>query len=352
MSPPDDGDREPSDSPLSDPPEDHSEDPPEDTPPRETADDSDPPADDDTGERTRPADDDTDDHGSPAGVGESEGGSREDCPSANGGDPTTAGGHRNEIEGGVTNGTAEVDRDRPRKLDDDDPADEDDGTDWGVFVYDVVNSAVAVLLVGALLFAVSGVWPPMVAVESPSMTPHMKTGDLVFVMEETRFPGEGAHDDTGVVTARVGETTDADYRKFQRQGDVIVYKPDGNGDATPIIHRAMFWVNESENWYDKADKQSLGRYSACGNSTDEALPNCPAPHAGFITKGDANSRYDQVDQLSGPVKPSWVVGTAEVRIPLLGCIRLRSDRCANGVFGTVTAGAPPGCERCRVPVDR
>jgi signal peptidase len=263
----------------------------------------------------------------------------------------TVDGHSGEIEAGVTDGTGDADRDRPRKLDADESADGDEsegeGTNWRVFAYDIVNSAVAVLLVGALLFAISGVWPPMVAVESPSMDPHMKTGDLVFVMEETRFPGEGA--EAGVVTARVGETTDVDYRKFDRQGDVIVYRPDGNGDTTPIIHRAMFWVEEGENWYDKADKQSIGRYSVCGNSTSEALPNCPAPHAGFITKGDANGRYDQVDQLSEPVRPAWVVGTAEVRIPKLGCLRLRSDRCANGVFGVVGQTAPPGCERCRVP---
>ncbi|MEF8852817.1 MAG: S26 family signal peptidase [Haloarculaceae archaeon] len=212
--------------------------------------------------------------------------------------------------------------------------------DWKVFVYDVVNSAVAVLLVGALLFAVSGVWPPMVAVESPSMTPHMETGDLVFVMEETRFPGEG--DREGVVTTRTGRTTDVDYRKFGRQGDVIVYTPDGNGDATPIIHRAMFWVEDGENWYDKADRQSVGRYDRCGESTEKAMPNCPAPHAGFVTKGDANSRYDQVDGLSGPVKPAWVVGTAEARIPLLGCIRLRSDRCSVGTATLVGGTAPVG----------
>jgi len=227
--------------------------------------------------------------------------------------------------------------------------DETEQIDWRTFAYDVVNSAVAVLLVGALLFAVSGVWPPMVAVESPSMTPQMQTGDLVFVMEETRFPGEGAHAGTGVVTARVGETSDADYRKFQRQGDVIVYEPRGNGETTPIIHRAMFWVNESENWYEKADKQAIGRYDACGETPGEALPNCPAPRDGFVTKGDANARYDQVDELSGPVKPAWIVGTAEVRVPLLGCIRLRSERCANGVLGTVSPTAPAGCERCRLP---
>jgi len=350
MSPPDDGDREPSDANPSDSPED--------PPPHGTADDSDRPTDDDTGAEDRLPADEPSHRDSSAGVRESDSDRRDARPAANREDSLAAGSQRDEVGATETERTADADRNRPRKLDErgtgdeDGTGDEEDGTDWWVFVYDIVNSAVAVLLVGALLFAVSGVWPPMVAVESPSMTPHMKTGDLVFVMEETRFPGEGAQDDTGVVTHQTGATTDADYRKFKRQGDVIVYQPNGNGDTTPIIHRAMFWVEEGENWYDRADKQSIGRYSACGNSTSEALPNCPAPHDGFITKGDANGRYDQVDQLSGPVRPAWVVGTAEVRIPLLGCLRLRSDRCANGIFGTVGQAAPPGCERCRVPVGR
>ncbi|WP_459193501.1 S24/S26 family peptidase [Halosimplex sp. J119] len=222
---------------------------------------------------------------------------------------------------------------------------EDDGA-LRTFVVDVLSSAIAVLLVGVLLFAVSGVWPPMVAVESPSMTPHMKTGDLVFVMEEHRFPGDGAVAGTGVVTADTGEQTD--YRKFAKNGDVIIYKPDGSETATPIIHRAMFWVNESENWYDEADRQSVGRYSECGETPDEAMPNCPAPHAGFVTKGDANGLYDQVQPLSGPVKPAWVVGTAEVRIPKLGCIRLRSEGCMNGALGFAVpdASATPFEQSC------
>ncbi len=171
----------------------------------------------------------------------------------------------------------------------------------------------------------------MVAIESPSMTPHMKTGDLVFVMEEERFPGDGAVAGTGVVTQQAGQSTD--YRKFDQTGDVIVYNPNGDTDRTPIIHRAMFWVEEGENWYEKADRQSVGRYSKCGETEDDAMPNCPAPYDGFITKGDANGVYDQIQGLSGPVKSAWVVGTAEVRIPKLGCIRLRTKGCAGGVRG-------------------
>jgi len=189
--------------------------------------------------------------------------------------------------------------------------------DWRVFARDVLGSILAVAVVGIYLFAVSGVWPPLVAVESPSMVPNMQINDLVFVMEEERFAGEGARH--GVVTAQAAETTG--YDKFGRPGDVIVFERNGREAETPIIHRAMFWVSEGENWYDEADPDFVGGAGSC-----EALANCPAPHAGFITKGDGNSNYDQAGPgvLSGPVRPEWVVGTAEIRIPGLGWIRLTS----------------------------
>jgi len=209
-------------------------------------------------------------------------------------------------------------------------------TDEGpvAYVREVLSSVVAVLLVGLVLFGVSGLWPPMVAVESPSMNPHMKTGDLVFVMEEHRLAPSAAYGGTGVVTYRTGERTG--YRKFGMGGDVIVYEPDGNGMTTPIIHRAMFYVNESEDWYDKGvgvDPDAVGNAEDCA-----ALENCPAPNAGFITKGDndrTNRRYDQVSGLSDPVDPAWIVGTAEFRIPWLGHIRLWASQTGPFAPGTV-----------------
>ncbi len=201
----------------------------------------------------------------------------------------------------------------------------DESPGWRVFAHDVVSSVLAVLVVGAYLYAVSGVWPPLVAVESRSMTPNMQVNDLVFVMEADRFPGPGAHGDTGVVTARAARQVD--YRSFEQHGDVIVYERDGNARQVPIIHRAMFWVEEGENWYDKAD-QAYITATECGDSPSEGLRNCPAPHAGFVTKGDSNARYDQVTTLSGPVRPEWVVGTAELRVPGLGWVRLQSEAAA------------------------
>ena len=182
------------------------------------------------------------------------------------------------------------------------------------FLREVFVSVLGVVLVGALLFGASGIWPPMVAVESGSMEPHMYRGDLVFVMEEHRLSPEFAVGSTGVVTHQVAADRDT-YRKFGNYGDVIVFEANG-GRATPVIHRAMFWVDDGENWASRADPA----YVSSTNCDD--LPNCPAPHAGFVTKGDNNDRYDQVAGITGPVRPAWVRGTAEFRIPWLGYVRL------------------------------
>jgi signal peptidase len=154
------------------------------------------------------------------------------------------------------------------------------------------------------------------------MEPHIDTGDLVFVMEEDRFPGPDARH--GVTTADQSDS----YVRFEQSGDVIVYAPDGNTGTTPIIHRAMLWVDDGENWYDRADPDAVGSADSCAD-----LRNCPAPYAGFITKGDNNARYDQVGSavISDPVKPEWIVGTAELRVPFLGQIRLGWNQAAGRV---------------------
>jgi signal peptidase len=202
---------------------------------------------------------------------------------------------------------------------------------------EVLSSVVLVLLVAGLLFAVSGVWPPMVAVKSGSMNPHMYKGDLVFVTEEHRFAGQAAVEGTGVVPRQVGRETG--YRKFGEAGDVIVYRPNNNTRKDPIIHRARFYVEAGENWYDRANQAHVDA-SACevdeAPATDTGLQNCPAPNAGFITKGDnpeTNEQYDQAQGMSRPVKPGWIEAKAMVRIPALGWIRL--------AWSNLQAGIPP-----------
>jgi signal peptidase len=188
------------------------------------------------------------------------------------------------------------------------------------FVRETVVSLLIVLAVGFLLFAVSGVWPPLVAVESDSMEPHLHKGDLVLVMEEHRLDPAFATGDTGIVTAETG--VEEGYTQFGGPGDVIVYRPYGSESATPIIHRAHLWVEDDEDWYDRADPAYV-QADSCAE-----LTACPAPSEGFITKGDnpvTNDYYDQTRGISTVVKPEWVEGTAVLRIPWLGWIRLAAS---------------------------
>jgi signal peptidase len=209
------------------------------------------------------------------------------------------------------------------------------------FLREVGTSAAAVLVVGLLLFGVSGVWPPMVAVESGSMEPHMQKGDLVFITEPGRYTPDAAYGSTGVVTSETGD--DIGYRTFGGPGSVIVYDDPSRG-GPPIIHRALFYVEAGENWYGRTDPEFVSADS-CGE-----LRNCPAPHAGFITKGDANSRYDQASNIAEPVKPSWITGIARVRIPYLGWVRLGLAGVVHtGVIETTTIDPGPQLDPERRP---
>lgn len=141
-----------------------------------------------------------------------------------------------------------------------------------------------------------GLYTPMVAVESGSMIPHIQIGDIIFVESVDR---------TEIITNKAGKKLD--YKSFDEYGDVILYKPRGIEETTPIIHRAMYFVNKSEPMW----------------------PGGPlAPHAGYITKGDnskTNAAFDQQGSISPglPIKKEWVIGKAIfTRIPLLGCISL------------------------------
>ncbi|MFC7199925.1 S26 family signal peptidase [Halospeciosus flavus] len=186
-------------------------------------------------------------------------------------------------------------------------------TDHGLvaFCREAASGVLAVALVALLLFGVTGVWPPVAAIESGSMEPHLHPGDAVIVAEPDRFGPAGVHD-TGVVTYQRGQETG--YTSVGAPGDVIVYYPNGEW-KTPVIHRARFWVEEGENWYDEANQRFL-RADSCAE-----LTNCPAPNSGFITKGDANPGYDQAAGFTRPVEPAWIQGTVTAKVPFLGTLR-------------------------------
>ena len=159
---------------------------------------------------------------------------------------------------------------------------------------DIASVLIAVAIFAILSQIIFGMWTPMVAVESGSMEPHMNIGDIIFIQNIER---------TEIITNLQGAD---DYTSFKMSGDVILYRPYGQNGVTPIIHRAMYYVEKGEEMWEGGPK---------------------APHSGYITKGDnvvTNKYFDQQGQVSYllPVKEEWVIGVARYKIPYVGHLRL------------------------------
>jgi signal peptidase I len=154
----------------------------------------------------------------------------------------------------------------------------------------VFTMAFVLVLVGGL-YLYSGVWPPMVSVDGLSMYPNMRAGDLVILRGVDRV---------GVVAGC--DAVNESYKRFNGFGDVIVYTPMGDKTRTPVIHRAVCWVNEGQPMWRDGPK---------------------APHSGYLTLGDNNFFYDQSTSISPdePVKPEWILGVSQIRIPYVGTLR-------------------------------
>ncbi|HEY3272655.1 MAG TPA: S26 family signal peptidase [Methanocella sp.] len=162
---------------------------------------------------------------------------------------------------------------------------------WVSTFRDILFAGIAISAVALVLYMYSGAWPPLVSVDGLSMDPHMHSGDLILIQKID--PGK-------IATYDVAKGTD--YKTFESYGDVLVYRPFGRTDITPVIHRAMAWVNESEPMWEGG---------------------IAAPSSGFVTQGDNNYLYDQCSGIcpNTPVNPDWVMGVARFRIPLLGYVR-------------------------------
>jgi len=172
-------------------------------------------------------------------------------------------------------------------------------------VREIASVLVTVGAIVAILLLICGTWPAIVTIESESMVPHMNVGDLVLVVAGDRY-GE---------LQSLEEGNASGYEKFGMPGDVIIYRPNGNTELHPIIHRAMFWVDEGEEIALEAGMKTA---------------TYTAPHEGYITKGDNNPVIDQVGwsnyrNLGGPIEPvkkEWIIGKAMYSVPYIGYLPL------------------------------
>lgn len=234
---------------------------------------------------------------------------------------------------------------------------------------------IAGAVVGGLLlvlYVYTGVWPPMVVVESGSMMhPNEEVGfgrfgtidpgDMVFV-KRVAGPGE------------VRTFGDASPNNYGSAGDVLIYYREGlRGcpECTPIIHRSMMYVQAEgvENVEVSARRQvtcdtSQAAYRYRWNGQDVATApgdGIVVPElglgasgqgykpcwSGFITKGDnrvTNPRSDQslgIVRSGQPVQLTWIEGKAEGEIPWFGLIKL-----ALGGTLNYPCPSPPGDPSC------
>jgi signal peptidase I len=151
-------------------------------------------------------------------------------------------------------------------------------------------------------------------------------GDLVFVRRIT--------DRAEVETLAQGGTS-----RYGKPGDVVVYRPSGRTDVTPIIHRALFFVqvNDSDHTYSVPDL-GIFHQATLDQGTLTALTRCTLAgssvhgrwamaDSGFITKGDNN---EVADQCPGGITPfparlEWVLGKARGEVPWVGLLKLFVD---------------------------
>ncbi len=215
---------------------------------------------------------------------------------------------------------------------------------------DVLISVIIIVLVLGSLYVYTGRWPPLVVVESGSMSRDTErseigvidAGDIVMVQVVEK-------DD--ITTYIEGRSTG--YEKYGQYGDVIVFRPDGNRERTPVIHRAVLYLeydeerdevnvpslsdlDYGEDWEisgahpdDVEDGEGLyGRLTLYDYGYEDKIVTIDLEDvdtSGFITKGDNNPTIDQDRRHRGinePVREEWVLGRARGELPWFGIFKL------------------------------
>ncbi len=108
-----------------------------------------------------------------------------------------------------------------------------------------------------------------VTIESGGMAPNLSRGETVCIKELDSYQPVKSPDETGVITAEVGE--EIGYTTLGGTGDVIRHYPDGDRDGTPVIARAVSWDGNA--------------YVTKGDANPEPYPWTAPPNAviGLVT---------------------------------------------------------------------
>ncbi len=236
------------------------------------------------------------------------------------------------------------------------------------FVEDLIFIVVAVSAVSIASQLALGTWQPMVVVESGSMLPNMNIGDIIIVQGASR---------TQIVPLEDAEGRG--YKTFNVSGDVILYRPYGkqclnpldqlmtilgksvkNEKATPIIHRAIRWVEMGEPMWEGGPVAPFSGYITKGDN-NEVIDQQAGNILGFADMQYLRERKDHIIPVGGdsifldretglllyqmnnetlvgdgisyltPVSKDWVIGVARMRIPVIGYVRLLPSMIINWI---------------------
>lgn len=214
-----------------------------------------------------------------------------------------------------------------------------------------------VLLVVGLIIAAPTVyamnWPPAVIVESSSMM--HPDSEVSYGRVGTIDPGDLVLVKIITSPEEVRTFVEGDVERYGAEGDVIVYYPASNRERTPIIHRAMAYVDVVDADGARSYRVRWNPEKPCeGNGekdpTDAAwcvhppegilIPSARIqwgrepyrPNAdGFITKGDNPSTNPAIDPAGishdaegrpSVVRLEWLEGKARGELPWLGLMKL------------------------------
>jgi signal peptidase I len=224
-------------------------------------------------------------------------------------------------------------------------------TDRYRLLTDVLGALIMVaIVVGGIAAATGGVWPPVVIVES---------GSMMHAIQETEYGRFGTIDVGDMVFIRavrdpsqITTWADGSEVRYGRPGDVIAYAPNGNFSATPVIHRAIAYIQVSESIGVGAGNRALRNYELHWvdgevlyfDSRGIYFPPLgfdenwgfyqsngfkPA-YSGYVTKGDnafSNPASDQAipnrdTPISALIEPAWIIGEVYGEVPWIGLGKL------------------------------
>lgn len=212
---------------------------------------------------------------------------------------------------------------------------------WGLTGQSLGDSPVVVIESGSMMHCDQGVETPSRVCAGPfGRLGTIDPGDLVFVRDTdgagdvTTFCASAGCTGLQRGTSYLDAACGADHHGSC--GDVIIFIPDGDGDRTPIIHRAMVWVEVHEDGTFSIEDCGLHRvqrtalHNSClsrigitGLQNEHAWDSLGPDDSGFLTRGDNNAGADQPDSNAVyPVQPDWILGKARGEVPWVGLIKL------------------------------